>query len=73
MTTHFYRARRELLINLSHVKHIKAYDRSTFMLIMADADQTELLVSERQAKELRESPFDRMLFARTFLPFVKRL
>lgn len=50
----FFRARRELLINLSGVKVIKPYDRSTFMLTMADADETELLVSERQAKELRQ-------------------
>ncbi len=50
----FFRARREMLINLSRVKLIKPYDRSTFMLTMADADQTELLVSERQAKELRQ-------------------
>lgn len=50
----FFRARREILINLSRVKLIKPYDRSTFMLTMADADETELLVSERQAKELRQ-------------------
>ncbi len=50
----FFRSRRECLINLSHVKSIQLYDRSTFMLVMADPDETELLVSERQAKELRQ-------------------
>jgi two-component system, LytTR family, response regulator len=50
----FFRARREVLINLNKVKFIKPCDRSTFMLTLADADETELLVSERQAKELRQ-------------------
>jgi two-component system, LytTR family, response regulator len=49
----FFRARREILVNLLKVKSIKPYDRSTFMLVMADPQETELLVSERQAKELR--------------------
>lgn len=50
---HFFRARRELLVNLNKVKAIKPYDRSTFMLVMEDGHATELQVSERQAKELR--------------------
>jgi DNA-binding LytR/AlgR family response regulator len=50
----FFRARREVLINLHQVKSIKPYERSTFMLVMADQAETELLVSERQAKELRQ-------------------
>ena len=50
----FFRARRELLVNLHRVKSIKPYDRSSFMLTMSDASETELLVSERQAKELRQ-------------------
>lgn len=49
----FFRARREVLVNLSKVKAIKPYDSSTFMLVMADLNETELLVSERRAKELR--------------------
>ena len=49
----FFRARRELLVNLLKVKVLKPYDRSTFMLVMNDATETELLVSERQAKDLR--------------------
>ncbi len=50
----FFRARRELLVNLHQVKSIKPFDRSSFALTMSDASQTELLVSERQAKELRQ-------------------
>jgi DNA-binding LytR/AlgR family response regulator len=50
----FFRARREVLVNLRNVSSIKPYDRSTFVLTMADAASTELLVSERQAKELRQ-------------------
>jgi len=49
----FFRSRREILVNLLKVKSIKPYDRSTFMLVMDDTQGTELLVSERQAKELR--------------------
>lgn len=49
----FFRARRDVLVNLLRVRSIKPYDRSTFVLTMADSAGTELLVSERQAKELR--------------------
>ena len=49
----FFRARRELLVNLRKVKSIKPYDRSTFVLTMMDDAATKLMVSERQAKELR--------------------
>ena len=50
----FFRARREVLVNLSKVKSVKPYDSSTFMLVMSDPNETELLVSERRAKELRQ-------------------
>jgi hypothetical protein len=33
---------------------IRPYGRSTFVLVMADMQNTELVVSERQAKLLRE-------------------
>jgi DNA-binding LytR/AlgR family response regulator len=49
----FFRARREVLVNLSRIKSVKPYDRSTFLLTMTDPGETELVVSERQAKELR--------------------
>jgi two-component system, LytTR family, response regulator len=50
----FFRARRDSLVNLNHVRVIRPYDRSTFVLVMADAQETEFVVSERQAKVLRE-------------------
>jgi DNA-binding LytR/AlgR family response regulator len=49
----FFRARRETLVNLTKVKSIRPYDGSTFALIMSDPQETELIVSERRAKELR--------------------
>ena len=50
----FFRARRDTLVNLNHVRVIRPYDRSTFVLVMADPQNTEIVVSERQAKLLRE-------------------
>ena len=50
----FFRARREVLVNLDRVKGIKSFDRSSFLLVMKDSAATELQVSERQAKELRQ-------------------
>lgn len=49
----FFRARREVLVNLSGIKAVKPYDGSTFSLVMSDPQETELIVSERRAKELR--------------------
>jgi len=50
----FFRARREVLVNLSKIKEIRPYFKSGFLLIMADAEATEIAVSERQAKVLRQ-------------------
>lgn len=49
----FFRARREVLVNLSQIKEIKPYFKSSFLLIMSDAASTEIAVSERQARLLR--------------------
>jgi len=49
----FFRARREVLVNLSRIKEIKPYFKSGFLLVMADAASTEIAVSERQARSLR--------------------
>ncbi len=49
----FFRARRTHLVNLTKVVSIRQRERSTFVLIMSDDQRTELLVSERQARELR--------------------
>jgi two-component system LytT family response regulator len=49
----FFRARREVLVNLEKVKEIRPYFKSAFLLIMDDASATEIAVSERQARPLR--------------------
>jgi two-component system, LytTR family, response regulator len=49
----FFRARREVLVNLSRIKEIKPYFKSSFLLVMSDAASTEIAVSERQARPLR--------------------
>jgi len=50
----FFRARRSVLVNLSRVKEIRPYFKSSFLLILNDAAATEIQVSERQAKLLRQ-------------------
>jgi len=46
--------RREVLVNLSKIKEIKPYFKSGFLLVMSDAANTEIAVSERQVHPLRE-------------------
>jgi two-component system, LytTR family, response regulator len=50
----FFRARREVLVNLTHIKEIRPYFKSGFLLVMADAAATEIVISERQAKSFRQ-------------------
>jgi DNA-binding LytR/AlgR family response regulator len=50
----FFRARREALVNVGRIKEIRPYFKSGFLLIMADEKATEIVVSERQAKVLRQ-------------------
>jgi DNA-binding LytR/AlgR family response regulator len=50
----FFRARREVLVNLSTIKEIKPYFKSGFLLTMADAAGTEIAISERQSKAFRQ-------------------
>jgi len=50
----FFRARREVLVNLDRIKEIRPYFKSGFLLIMADGGGTEIVVSERQARSLRQ-------------------
>lgn len=50
----FFRARREVLVNISRIKEIKPYFKSSFLLVMSDAASTEIAVSERQARPLRQ-------------------
>jgi len=53
-SSNFFRARRSALVNLGRVKEIRPYFKSSFLLVMNDAAQTEIQVSERQAKVLRQ-------------------
>jgi DNA-binding LytR/AlgR family response regulator len=50
----FFRARREVLVNLTRIKEIRPYFKSGFLLIMADAAATEIVISERQARSFRQ-------------------
>jgi DNA-binding LytR/AlgR family response regulator len=50
----FFRARREVLVNMTRIKEIKPYFKSSFLLVMSDAASTEIAVSERQARPLRQ-------------------
>jgi DNA-binding LytR/AlgR family response regulator len=48
----YFRARRSVLVNLERVKEIRPYFKSSFLLAMTDA--SEIAVSGRQAKALRQ-------------------
>jgi DNA-binding LytR/AlgR family response regulator len=50
----FFRARREVLVNMNRIKEIKPYFKSSFLLVMSDSASTEIAVSERQARPLRQ-------------------
>jgi DNA-binding LytR/AlgR family response regulator len=50
----FFRAGREVLVNLAKIKEIKPYFKSSFLLVMSDGASTEIAVSERQARPLRK-------------------
>jgi two-component system LytT family response regulator len=54
IATHFFRAHRSTLVNLKAVREIRSSGRSGFVLVMADSAQTQIEVSERQARVLRE-------------------
>jgi two-component system, LytTR family, response regulator len=49
----FFRARRDVLVNISRIKEIRPSVKSGFVLIMSDSASTEIVVSERRAKPLR--------------------
>jgi len=50
----FFRARREVLVNLTRLREIRPYFKSGFLLAVADTAGTEIVVSERQARSLRQ-------------------
>jgi DNA-binding LytR/AlgR family response regulator len=49
----FFRTHRSAIVNLTKVKEMKPYSKSSFLLTMSDNAQTEVQVSERQATLLR--------------------
>jgi DNA-binding LytR/AlgR family response regulator len=49
----FFRAHRSAIVNLTKVKEMHPYAKSSFLLLMCDQAQTEIKVSERQAALLR--------------------
>jgi DNA-binding LytR/AlgR family response regulator len=50
----FFRAHRPALINLDQISEIQPSFRSSYVLLMRNIANTEVQVSERQAKSLRE-------------------
>ena len=50
----FFRARREVIVNLERVKEIAPFFKSTYLLVMNDRQGTEIQTSERQSKKLNE-------------------
>ena len=50
----FFRARREVLVNVERIAEIRPYFKSGFLLLMSDASATEIVVSERQARLFRQ-------------------
>jgi DNA-binding LytR/AlgR family response regulator len=52
-TEAFFRAHRSAIVNLTKVKEMRPYSKSSFLLVMGDQAQTEIKVSDRQAALLR--------------------
>ena len=50
----FFRASRDVLVNLARIKEIRPYFKSGFLLIMSDSAATEIVVSERQVHPFRQ-------------------
>jgi DNA-binding LytR/AlgR family response regulator len=50
----FFRARREVLVNLTRIREIRPWFKSGFQLLMADSAASEIVVSERQVRLLRQ-------------------
>jgi two-component system, LytTR family, response regulator len=49
----FFRAHRSAIVNLTKLKEMRPYSKSSFLLVMSDQAQTEIKVSDRQAALLR--------------------
>jgi two-component system LytT family response regulator/two-component system response regulator LytT len=51
---HFWRAHRSFLVNISHIKEVVPWFKSSFMLKMDDKRASEIPVSRAQTRRLRE-------------------
>ncbi|MGH9842770.1 MAG: LytR/AlgR family response regulator transcription factor [Blastocatellia bacterium] len=51
----FFRAHRSVIVNISKVREIAPMMKSTYLLVMNDKESSEIQVSERQSKRLRQS------------------
>jgi DNA-binding LytR/AlgR family response regulator len=49
----FFRAHRSVIVNLTKVKEMRPYSKSSFLMVMSDQTRTEIKVSGRQAALLR--------------------
>jgi DNA-binding LytR/AlgR family response regulator len=54
LSENFFRARRSVLVNLTRIKEIRPYFKSSFLLVLNDTAGTEIPVAGRQAKLLRQ-------------------
>ncbi len=50
----FFRAHRSVIVNLSKVKEIAPFLKSSYLIVMNDRQASEIQVSERQSKKLRQ-------------------
>jgi DNA-binding LytR/AlgR family response regulator len=50
----FFRARRDVLVNVNRIREIRPYFKSGLLLIMNDSASTEIVVSARQVHPLRQ-------------------
>ena len=50
----FFLARRGVIVNLDRSREIEPYFKGTYVIIADDATRTEIIVSERQSKKLRQ-------------------
>jgi len=50
----FLRVDRSAIVNLDHVREIVPFPKSTYLLLLNDSEGTEIRVSERRSKKLRE-------------------
>jgi DNA-binding LytR/AlgR family response regulator len=50
----FFRARREVLVNLDRIKELRPYFKSGFLIVMSDPDASEFVLSARQVPHFRQ-------------------